>query len=89
MEIQRLRFAIPLPVEAQKASEANVIRRREETSATRSLLNTTKLIDENPTLRRMKELEVLEKVTDRIDRITVFGGLDGVMNDLIKIGDPR
>ena len=76
-------------VEAQKASEANVIRRREETSATRSLLNTAKLMDQNPTLLRMKELEVLEKVTDRIDRITVFGGLDGVLKDLVKIGSPQ
>ena len=76
-------------VEVQKASEANVIRRREETAATRSLLNTAKLMDSNPTLLRMKELEVLEKVTEKIDQITVYGGLDGVLNELIKIGDRR
>jgi regulator of protease activity HflC (stomatin/prohibitin superfamily) len=76
-------------VEAEKAAQANVIRRREETAATRSLLNTAKMMDENPLLLRLKELESLEKVTERIDRITVFGGLEGVLGDLVKIGrDP-
>ncbi|MFN2969308.1 SPFH domain-containing protein, partial [Escherichia coli] len=44
-------------VEAEKAAQANVIRRREETSATRSLLNTAKVMEENPTALRLKELE--------------------------------
>ena len=72
-------------VEAEKAAQANVIKRREETSATRSLLNTAKLMDEHPTLMRLKELEALEKITGKIDRLTVFGGLDGVLNDTVRI----
>jgi regulator of protease activity HflC (stomatin/prohibitin superfamily) len=72
-------------VEAEKAAEANLIRRREETAATRSLHNTAKVMEGNPTLLRLKELEVLEKVTERIDKITVYGGLDGVLKDLVKI----
>lgn len=72
-------------VQAEKAAQANVIRRREEANATRSLLNTAKLIEENPTLMRLKELEALEKVTEKIDRFTVFGGLDGVLNQLVSI----
>jgi regulator of protease activity HflC (stomatin/prohibitin superfamily) len=72
-------------VQAEKAAQANVIKRREETAATRSLLNTAKLMDQNPTLLRLKELETLEKVTQKVDRLTVFGGLDGVLNDTIKI----
>ncbi len=72
-------------VEAEKAAQANVIRRREETAATRSLLNTAKLMEDNPTALRMKELETLERVAERIDKISVFGGLDGVLNSLIKI----
>ena len=72
-------------VEAQKVAEANVIKRREETAATRSLLNTAKLMDENPTLMRLKELETLEKVTEKVDRLTVFGGLDGVLQDTVRI----
>lgn len=72
-------------VQAEKAAQANVIKRREETAATRSLLNTARLMDDNPTLLRLKELEALEKVTEKIDRLTVFGGLDGVMKEVVKV----
>lgn len=72
-------------VEAEKAAQANVIRRREETAATRSLLNTAKVMEENPTALRLKELETLERVAERIDRISVFGGLDQVLNGLVSI----
>lgn len=71
-------------VEAQKAAEANLIKRREETAATRSLHNTAKVMEDNPTLMRLKELEVLEKVTSNIGNINVYSGLEGVMKDLIK-----
>jgi len=70
---------------SSKAAEADVIRRREETNATRSALNTAKLIEENPTLMRLKELEALEKVTEKIEKLTVFGGLDGLLNQLVKL----
>jgi len=73
------------PVQADKAAPANIIRRREETNATRSALNTAKLIEDNPILMRLKELEALEKVTEKIDKLTVFGGLDGVLNQLVKL----
>ncbi|MBN3841672.1 MULTISPECIES: slipin family protein [Burkholderia] len=72
-------------VEAEKSAQANVIRRREETAATRSLLNTAKVMEENPTALRLKELETLERVAERIDRISVFGGLDQVLNGLVSI----
>ena len=72
-------------VQAEKLAQANVIRRREEANATRSLLNTAKLIADNPTLMRLKELEALEKVTEKIDKLTVFGGLEGVMQNLVKL----
>ena len=72
-------------VEATKAAEANTIRRREETAATRSLLNTAKVLDENPTALRLKELETLERIAERIDRISVFGGLDKVLDGLVKL----
>lgn len=72
-------------VEAEKAAKANIIKRREETAATRSLLNTAKLMDQSETLRRLKELETLEKVADKVNNITVFGGLEGLSKDSIKI----
>ena len=70
---------------AEKTAQANNIRRREETAATRSLLNTAELMEVNPLLIRLKELETLEKVTDRVERLTVFGGLDGVLKDMVTI----
>jgi regulator of protease activity HflC (stomatin/prohibitin superfamily) len=75
-------------VEAEKIAQANLIRRREETAATRSLLNTARLMDDNPTLLRLKELETLEKVTEKIDKLTVFGGLEGVLKDVVRIQVP-
>ncbi|MCG8428870.1 MAG: slipin family protein [Chromatiales bacterium] len=72
-------------VEAEKSAEANLIKRREETAATRSLHNTAKMMEGSPTLMRLKELEVLEKVTERIGNINVYSGLEGVMKDLIKV----
>src|SRR6185312_14062412 len=72
-------------VQAEKAAQANVIRRREEANAARSLLNTARLIEESPILMRLKELEALEKVTEKIDKLTVFGGLDGVLNQLVSL----
>ena len=48
--------------EAKKAAEANLIFRREETAAIRSQANTAKLLADSPTLMRLRELEVLEKI---------------------------
>ena len=72
-------------VEAEKSAQANAIRRREETAATRSLLNTAKIMEDNPIVLRMKELETLERVAERIDKISVVGGLDQVLNGLVKL----
>jgi regulator of protease activity HflC (stomatin/prohibitin superfamily) len=49
-------------MEAKKAAEANLIARREETAAMRSQANTAKILQDNPTLMRLRELEVLERV---------------------------
>lgn len=72
-------------VEAEKTAEANLIRRREETAATRSLHNTAKMLEQSPVLLRLKELETLEKVTERVGSLTVLGGLDSVLDGLVKI----
>jgi len=72
-------------LEAEKMAQANLIRRREETAATRSLLNTAKLMEDNPVLLRLKEIEALERVVEKVDRITVNQGLEGVMTDLVRI----
>ena len=49
----------------------------------RSLLNTARLMEENPTLLRLKELETLEKVTEKVGSLTVYGGLEGVLTKLV------
>lgn len=59
--------------EAKKAAEANLIARREETAAIRSQANTARLLQENPTLMRLRELEVLEKVAANSKLNVVLG----------------
>lgn len=66
---------------AEKKALANVITRREETASTRSLLNTAKLMDENQTLYRLKELEYIERISDRIGNISLGGG-NGLLEQL-------
>lgn len=70
---------------AEKRALANVITRREETASTRSLLNTAKLMDENQTLFRLKELEFLEKICDKVGNISLTGssGLFEQLNSLL------
>jgi regulator of protease activity HflC (stomatin/prohibitin superfamily) len=72
-------------VTAEKQAQANLIRRREETAATRSLLNTAKLMEDNPLLVRLKELETLEKIADKVDKITVVGGLNSLLERTVTI----
>ncbi|ODS24058.1 hypothetical protein AB835_05850 [Candidatus Endobugula sertula] len=76
-------------VEAQKEAEANLIKRREETQAMRSLHNTAKMMENNPVLLRLKELEALEKITGQIDKISVYGGLGGVLNELVTLAPKK
>ena len=59
--------------EAKKAAEANLIFRREETAAMRSQANTAKLLADNPTLMRLRELEVLEKIASTGNLNVVLG----------------
>ena len=72
-------------VAAEKEAEANVIRRREETAATRSLLNTAKVMAENPIMLRLKELEALENISDRVGYLTVHNGTQGLLEDIVKL----
>lgn len=78
-------------VEAERTAKANLIRRQEETAATRSLLNTSKLMENNPLLLRLKELEALEKLVEKVGRIDLHagqgaGGFDALLQNLYKLG---
>lgn len=69
---------------AEKRAQANVIMRREEVASTRSLLNTARLMDENKTLLKLKEMEYLEKICDKIGTISVNGGR-GILEQLSEM----
>ena len=58
---------------AEKNAQANSIMRREETASTRSLLNTAKLMEDNTMLWKLKEMEYVEKIADKIGEISVNG----------------
>lgn len=82
-----MRDILTAVVAAEKEAEANVIRRREETNATRSLLNTAKVMAENPVMLRLKELEALERVADRVGHLTVHNGTEGLLGDIVRLRD--
>lgn len=69
---------------AEKKSQANVITRREEVASTRSLLNTARLMEENKTLYKLKELEYLERICEHVGSINVTGSED-VLTQLTNI----
>lgn len=69
--------------EAKKAAEANLITRREETAAMRSQANTAKLMENNPTLMRLRELEALEKVADK-GKLQVVLGEKGLADRVVN-----
>lgn len=54
-------------------------------AATRALLNTAKVMENNPVTLRLKEVETLERMAERIDKISVFGGLEQVLNGHVKL----
>ena len=70
--------------EAKKAAEANLIARREETAAMRSQANTAKLLAENPTLMRLRELEVLEKIAAN-GNLKVMLGEKGLLDRVVNL----
>lgn len=58
---------------AEKRAQANSIMRREETASTRSLLNTAKMMEENTMLFKLKEMEFVEKIAEKVNSISVSG----------------
>ena len=70
--------------EAKKAAEANLIARREETAAMRSQANTAKLLEGSPTLMRLRELEVLEKVATS-GKLNVVLGEKGLAERVVNL----
>ncbi|MGH1353278.1 MAG: slipin family protein [Methyloligellaceae bacterium] len=87
-----MRELINRVVEAEKVAQANLIKRREETAATRSLLNTARLMEDNPLLLRLKELETLERLIEKVGNIDLVTGrdtpgFDGLLNNLLQLNN--
>lgn len=70
--------------EAKKAAEANLIARREETAAMRSQANTAKLLENNPVLMRLRELEVLENISTN-SKLNVVLGEKGLADRVVNL----
>jgi len=70
--------------EAKKAAEANLISRREETAAMRSQANTAKVLADNPTLMRLRELEVLEKIASN-GKMNIVLGEKGLADRVVNL----
>jgi regulator of protease activity HflC (stomatin/prohibitin superfamily) len=73
---------------AEKKAQANTIMRREETAATRSLLNTAKLMEENEMLFKLKEMEYVERISEKINSISVSGSSQ-IVDQLKQIFSPE
>ena len=69
---------------AKKEAEANLISRREETAAMRNQANTAKMLESNPTLMKLKELEVLEKITARTN-LKIMLGEKGLTDKIVNL----
>ena len=74
---------------AEKKAQANVITRREEVASTRSLLNTAKLMEENRTLYKLKELEYVERICENVGNITLNGNGDMLSQLLGMMGGKK
>lgn len=61
-------------IEAQKEAEANVILRREETAAVRSMAQTAKVLGESPLLLRLKELEAYKDLAGKVGTVNLVLG---------------
>lgn len=71
-------------VAAQKEAEANQIVRREETAATRSQCNTARMMEQNPVLMRLRELEVLERIA-KDSKLNLVLGEKGLTDRIVNM----
>ena len=56
---------------AEKQAQANVIKRRDEYASVRAMMNTAKIIDSNPTVYKLKQLEYLENICAGAENLNI------------------
>jgi regulator of protease activity HflC (stomatin/prohibitin superfamily) len=71
-------------IEARTAAEAAVITRREEAAALRHQANTAKLLAENPTLLKLRELETVERIAAG-GKLNVVLGEKGLADRVVNL----
>jgi hypothetical protein len=42
-------------------------------------------MEDNPIALRLKELEILERISEKIEHININGGLDSILTEVIRI----
>jgi regulator of protease activity HflC (stomatin/prohibitin superfamily) len=66
-------------IEADRAGRAALIAARHETAAARARANTAKLMDENPTIQRLQELEALVTLAGKDGNVLIVPGLENLL----------
>ena len=69
-------------IEAEKKAAAQVILRREEVASTRSMANTAQMLERNPALLRLKELEAFKEIASAIPNLTLVMGPPDLLRSL-------
>jgi regulator of protease activity HflC (stomatin/prohibitin superfamily) len=72
-------------IEADKRAAAQMIMRREEVAATRALANTARLLESNPVLLRLKEIEAMKEIAEKIANLTVVVAPKD-LQDMLRLG---
>lgn len=66
-------------VEADLKGRASLVAARHETAAARSRANTAKLLQENPDILRLQELETLASLASKAGNVLILPGLDSLL----------
>ena len=66
-------------VEAELKGRANLATARHEVAAARARANTAKLVQENPLLLKLQELETLAQLASKSGNVIVLPGIDGLL----------
>lgn len=78
-----IRAVLHRVLEADRQAQANLIQRREETAATRALANTARLLESNPTLARLKELEAWKDIASRVGTINLVASPNHLVSTML------
>lgn len=83
-----LREILNRVVAAKKEAEAVLVKRREETAAVRALANTAALLEKNPLLLRLRELETVERMAERGNTFVLSSDLTGLIRGAASAAAP-